>query len=311
MEIKKVCIYGVGGVGGYFAGKFTNALRQQTLQVFFVARGEHLRAIQSNGLIVKTPTQEVACHPTMAVESFCEIPTPDLVMLCVKSYDLENVVKSITENIGENTIILPLLNGIDIYQRIRQITKKGIVLPACVYVGTHIEKPGMIKQSGGNGKILIGEDPMIPDWNPEPLQKCFDDAGIIYQWYRDARPEIWEKYIFIAGYGLVGAAYGKTLGEIMGDPKLKGNTRNVMEEIYTIAIKQGIALRNSLVEESLLKGEHFPYDTKTSFHRDIERGGKNEGDLFGETILRLGKEHHVETSATKDCFQRIQKKFMD
>lgn len=311
-DIRRICIYGVGGVGGFFGGKIAQAIhdRLRAMEVYFIARGAHLQAIQARGLVLNTTeAQGLVCRPTLAVEDFGAIPRPDLILLCVKGYDLDDVVEKIAENVQDDTVILPLLNGVDIYQRIRKKLEKGIVLPACVYVGTHIAEPGVVNQNGGNGMILMGGDPKVPGWNPSALTKLFDDVGILYQWHRDARPAIWEKYMFIAGFGLVGAAHNRSLGEIMADATLQEEVRDVMEEIRAIAVKQGIHLRGTIIDDSLQKGAHFPYETKTSFQRDLEHGIKNEGDLFVETLIRLGKAHETSTAVSEQCAQLINERF--
>ena len=105
------------------------------------------------------------------------------------------------------TVIIPLLNGVDIVERIRAILDKGIVLPACLYLGTHIESPGVINQSGGNGIIIFGPDPKYPEYSGENVKAFFQKTGIKYEWYDDPLPKIWEKYMFIAAFGLVTALY--------------------------------------------------------------------------------------------------------
>jgi 2-dehydropantoate 2-reductase len=154
-KIIKICIYGTGGIGGFFGGQMAYNLEKngdKATEIYFIARGEHLRKIQEKGLVLKTPQKDMVVHPTLSVPDFKELKTPDLVLICVKGYDLEEAVSEISKNINKNTIIIPLLNGIDIYHRIREKLDYGIILPACVYVGTHIEKPGVVTQSGGMEK---------------------------------------------------------------------------------------------------------------------------------------------------------------
>ncbi|GAH71758.1 unnamed protein product, partial [marine sediment metagenome] len=154
--IKSVCVYGIGGVGGYFGGRIAHEVSKgnRAIQVYFIGRGEHLKAIQQHGLNLFTDKEEFHCFPNIATDNIRHIPTPDLYLLCVKGYDLDNAVASISKNISADTIILPLLNGVDIYERIRTNLQKAIVSPACVYVSSSIEKPGTIRQKGPEGHIV-------------------------------------------------------------------------------------------------------------------------------------------------------------
>jgi len=310
MNLNNIWIYGVGGVGGVIGGKialFLEHEKDSKAHLFFIARGKHLKEIQAHGLILNTADRQgFICKPTLATDNPEDLPSPDLCFICVKSYDLDNVSKSLVTLIKPETVIIPLLNGVDIYERIRKFLSSGIILPACMYVGTHIEKPGTVAQKGGEGKILFGKDPEHPDFYPEEILTFLKKVHIPFQWFDDSSSAIWEKFVFIAGFGLVSAYSKATLGQIMENPKLTTMAGNIMQEIHLIAKKKNISLPSNIVEVSLQKAQNFPYETKTSYQRDLEQQGKpNEGDLFGSTIIRLGKEFGIPTPFTELMYNKI------
>jgi len=310
-SLNDIWIYGVGGVGGYFGGKLAYSIKRShetDKRVFFIARGEHFDAIKQNGLILNTAEQNgIRCIPYQATDKIETVPDPDLCLLCVKSYDLDSTVRSLAGKVKDKTIVIPLLNGIDIHERVRAILKAGMVLPACEYVGTHIEKPGTVTQKGAPGIILCGNDPAFKGFNHDPLITLFNDGNIKFNWVDDPFPAIWEKFIFIAAFGLVTAYSEKTLGEVTADPELQGLVEKIMDEIVAIAWKKGISLPAGIVETSLGKANNFPFETKTSYQRDIETKGKgNEGDLFGGTIIRMGKAVGIPTPVTQRVYEQIE-----
>ena len=303
MEIKNICVVGVGGVGGYFGGLLAHAFASEK-HLSFIARGAHLAQIQEHGLMLNTSSKQgLVCKPTLATDRLEDAPTPDLYLLCVKSYDLADVAAQISRHINEQTVVLPLLNGVDIYERIREKLTTGIVLPACVYVGTHIEQPGVVTQKGGDGVILCGPDPRHPAFDAAPLLTLFEHVGIKCTWNHDPYPAIWEKFMFIAAFGLVCVASGKALGAAAADADSLGQARSIMAEILAIARAKGVNLADGVVDRSLAKAGNFPPETKTSYHRDVETPGKrNEGDLFGGAILRMGQEVGVPTPVTQQVY---------
>ena len=309
-DIKRVCIYGTGGVGGYFGGKiaevFNNNPQFKGYEIYFIARGEHLRAIKQNGLAVKTPDRTISGRPTLATNDISEIPSPDLILLCVKGYDLNQAVTAIKTIPNENTVIIPLLNGVDIVERIRSILDTVIVLPACLYLGTHIESPGVINQSGGNGIIILGPDRKKPEYNGDSVKNFFQKTGIKYEWYDDPLPKIWEKYLFIAAFGMVTALAREPLGTVMKKDEYRNMVRGILEEIYAISRKKGINLPADIIEKSMNKTYNFPAEARTSYQRDLESGSRfNEGDLYGGTIIREGEALGVPTPVTKMVYQKI------
>jgi 2-dehydropantoate 2-reductase len=308
--INKVCIYGIGGVGGYFGSKIAKKFaddKSMNHECYFIARGEHLEAIKRKGIKVITPIETIVGIPTIATNDISELSNPDLFLLCVKSYNLDEVVKSIKSVVHEKTVIIPLLNGADIYERTRRNIGVGIVLPACVFVGTHIQQAGVISHDGGDGKILFGKDPEFPEFEPDTVIRFFDYVGINYQWSADPRSAIWTKYIFIASFGLVTVFTGKNLGEIMEDKKAIEMVRKIMQEIYNIAKSKSIELSENIIDESIAKANNFPDDTRTSYQRDVEsKGRENEGDLYGGAIIREGESLGIPTPVTKSIYSEIQ-----
>ncbi|MFC1866419.1 ketopantoate reductase family protein [Chloroflexota bacterium] len=310
-DIKRVCIFGVGGVGGYFGGRFAERIdncRPYNYQVYFIARGEHLRAIKNHGIKVITPERVITGIPTKATNDISETPPFDLLLLCVKAYDLDEAVESINSKICETTTIIPLLNGVDIYERIRMKLKKGIVLPACIYIGTHIERPGVINQNGGSGRIIFGRDPQFPQFEGQTVKTFFKDMGIPFVWQNDPFPAIWEKYLFISAFGLVSASTGSSLGQIMENMELRDQVRSIMGEIISVAKKKSVVFPENSIEQSLKKASSFPYETRSSYQRDVENKGKNnEGDLYGGTIIREGAALGIPTPMTESVYKIIQR----
>jgi 2-dehydropantoate 2-reductase len=303
MNKLNVCVIGVGGVGGYFGGKLAHAFSSNSdpsVDVFFLARGKHLEAITKNGLIVKSPELgTISCKPTLATDRISELPQIDFFLIAVKGYDLMEAATSMANHLKGNTMILAPLNGADIRERLRIKIHTGRIFPSCVYISSYIEEPGVV-QTGKPGKIIFGRDPAHPDDVPNELFRLFQKSSIDYEWKGDANPAIWEKYIFIASFSLISAYSNRTLDEILEEPSLKKEVIGIMNEIHSIALKKKIQLPDGIVDLSLKRATMFPPGTQTSLQRDIsQKKGKSELELFGGTILHLGKEMGIPTPTTR------------
>jgi 2-dehydropantoate 2-reductase len=175
-----------------------------------------------------------------------------------------------------------------------QKIQKAIVSPACVYVSSSIEKPGTIRQKGAEGHIIFGKDPRYLNYNYKYLVEFFNEMGISNTWHDNSYPAIWEKYIFITAFSLMTAYSEKTIGAVLDDDKLKRMTENIMKEVVLVGKTKNIDFKQDVVEKTLQKAKDFPYETKTSFQRDYEKGNtRNEGDIFGGILIRLAKEYNV------------------
>ena len=306
-----ICFFGVGGVGGYYGTLLTKYFNETGEgNTYFIARGKHKDAIMEKGLLLKKEggKEEILIKPYLCTDIVNGLPVFDIVVVSVKGYDLEDVTKEVSKISDKNTIILPLLNGADIYERMRQHLREGYILPSCVYLGTHIETPGVIFQKGGSCQISIGKDPLYPEFYPEKLINLFKRAEILIESFEDVNVEIWTKYIFIASFALVTATYNKTIGEVANDEKLGIIVKKIMQEIALVANVLKIALPSDIVETSFAKANQFPYETKTSFQRDVEtKGRQSEWDLFGGTVIRYAEKFNTPANSTKETLGNLLK----
>ena len=307
--IMRICVVGVGGVGGYFGGKLAHAFQDQDeplAEIHFVARGQHLETIRRRDLVLKSSDQkEWVCRPRSVTDRFEELPEIDVFIIAVKGYDLDDVSRSLSRKTKKQTVFLPLLNGMDIVERMRRHIRDGVILPACVYLSAFIEEPGVVAHIGNPGRIILGPDSETGYW-PDPLLPIFDAASILYEVKQDALSAIWEKYIFIAGYGLVSARFNKSLDEIYGDDVLRNLLKTIMEEIHRIALEKRIVLPENIVDASIQKAQLFPKGTQTSLQRDVnQKKKKTELDLFGKAILDQAETFDVSTPISRKIYGEL------
>lgn len=318
--MKNIIVFGMGGIGGYIGAHLGHAVDTEIHdadtahatavgepELTFVARGDHLVAIRENGLHFTTPVgEEYTVRPARATATVKEAGVADAVFLCVKGYGLTDACRQLKPVIGKETVIVPLLNGADIHERIRKEITDGIVLPAAIYISSAITQPGSVGHKGGPGNIVLGREPGDLHYDPTPLLALLKRAEIPVEWFEDPLPAVWTKFLFIASFGLTTGVSGKPLGGVVADPELAARTQDIQREIVAIARAKGIALPEDAAVAAFEKGKVFPPETTTSYQRDLEKpGAPNEGDLFGGTIIRLGKELNVPTPATEKVYAEI------
>ncbi|MBB2151268.1 ketopantoate reductase family protein [Pedobacter gandavensis] len=290
--IKKLTVIGLGGVGGYFGFKLAQRYsNSEELNVSFVARGETYTTVKEKGLTLLSPEHEnPIAHPAAIYQQLTDIPTPEVLLICVKEYDLEKVCLELKDKVNAHTVMLPLMNGVDIYERIRKVITNGIVLPACVYVASHIKEKGIVEHKGNAGKIVLGNDPQNPAYDAQELVDLMKSAGIDIQYKTDAFPDIWTKFFFIASFGLVSARYSRSIGQIIETPELQQRASLIMEEIKAIAIKKNIQIPAEIIANTFQKAATFPYATPTSLQLDVQAGKEyTELELFAGAIMDYGK----------------------
>jgi len=308
MEIRNICVFGVGAVGGYYGSLIARSLEfTKDRNVYFIARGSHMQNIQTKGLqIITSEEDSFICHPELCTDKTSDLPPCDLVLLAVKSYDIDTAIEQLKPIVHDNTVIIPLLNGIDIYERIRKTLSNAIVLESCVYVNTQIDAPGVIRKNAPIEYLPIGEDPHHPNFPKQEISELFNKANIKFEWANNIYTHIWSKFSFTASFALMTGFYSKSIGEIISNHSLKQKWEKIMTEIVKIAAKKRILLPDNLFEQNLSIAEGLPYEATTSYFRDkIANKRYNEEDLFGGTIIRLGKNINIPTPVTEMLYSKI------
>ncbi len=307
--MKQIAVVGIGGVGGFIGAKLA-ALgeRDQSVKVNFVARGAQLEAIRKDGIRLDAEEGKIVGRPSLATDRIADLPPLDYCFVSVKGFSLVDVLSQLKAKMKETTVIIPLLNGADIYERVRSVIKTGYVHPAGIYISSFVQAPGHVVQIGPVSSIFLGREPGQAK-DDRSVLALMDAAGIKYMWKEDPFVEIWNKYIFIAPFGLVTAQEGKTLGEVFQSPEDLAATKAVMAEVVALGRAKGIALPDTIIEDTLTRAAKFPPTTRTSFQRDVDLKDKqDERDLFGATILRLGKELGLPTPNAERLYAAILKK---
>jgi len=309
MNKKHIVIIGLGGVGGYFGFKI-NSINELTNNnhITFIARDKTYKKVKEKGLTLLSleHPNNVTTKPNSIHQNISEIKNPDLIFICVKEYDLENICNQLQKVITKKTILFPMMNGVDIYDRIRTIIPNNIILPSCVYVASHIKEKGIVEHKGIAGKLIFGRDPKFFDKDISWVINLINESKINYDFKEDSSIDIWTKFIFIASFGLVTAKYNSSIGTVCNNESQKNEATEIMKEIKLITNKKGIVLPRKIISQTFEKAATFPPNTPTSLQLDVNLGKENnELELFAGAIIKYGKEMNIKTPYTLSVYQKV------
>jgi 2-dehydropantoate 2-reductase len=308
MSKKHIAVLGLGGVGGYFGFKINQENESsKKYKVSFVARGETYQKVKENGLVLLSPEHPVDhTYPDAIEQNISDVKNADLLLICVKEYDLENICQQLKEVISSETVLLPMMNGADIYERIRKIIPDNVILPTCLYVASHIKEKGIVEHKGKAGKMIVGRDPEHFSADVDWIVDILKESKIDFDFKDNSLADIWTKYIFIASFGLVTAKHNSSIGTVCTDENQRTEASEIMKEIKRIADKKRIALDEDIIQKTFEKAATFPFETPTSLQLDVNSGKENnELELLGGAVLNFGKELSIETPVTQKIYNEI------
>ena len=286
----KIAIMGAGGLGGFFGGK----LAQAGHDVWFIARGQQLAALKASGLRLQGPDPEIVISHPNATEMPAEIGAVDLVLFCVKLYDIQPAAALIKPILTDATAVISVLNGIDGPQRLATALETGTVFSGAARISAKIKAPGVISYlgSGDRHKLTFGH----PSRNDHPILvpfiKACRGAGFAAELAADIDEMLWDKLAQLAQVAAL-----TTLGRIpmevaMQDPLLFDIGKRVLQEIAAVARAKNVAINPNLVQAKLDIAANYPPNLYASMYHDLAAGKKIEVEgIFGyvaKTGQRLG-----------------------
>ena len=286
-----IVIYGAGGVGGYFGAR----LKASGNKVTFIARGAHLKAMKANGLQVLSPLGNVTINPVRAMDSIKEVKDIDLIFVCTKTWQVSEVAKELRTVISENTVVIPLLNGIENHENLLQeLPKKNVMAGLCKIV-SKIEEPGVVKHWSYTPTIEFGELSNEKTERAHSIDELIKAAGITSVLAENIYSNMWMKFLYISTVSALGGLTRATIGEMRTHPKIRAYMNDLADEIIAVAAAKGIQLPEQIKQKQFAIIDQQPFDTTASLQRDIMSGRPSELESQQGAIVRLGKELGIPT----------------
>ena len=287
----RIAVIGAGGVGGGFGA----ALAKAGADVTFIARGAHLAAMKSVGLKIQGGRGETHLVPTKATDNPADIGPVDIVLFCVKLWDVESAGEAIKPLVGPGTAVIPLQNGIDAAERLIPILGAGAVMGGVAQISASIIAPGVIQQVGTFMRMIFGELDGKRSARGEAFLALCRTAGFDVTLSEQILTDLWMKFILLACNSSITAATRQPLGKLREDADLRPVMISAFRETIEIGRAKGVRLPADALEKIFEFVGHAPPTMKASMALDLDRGNRLELPWLGGKVVELGRQLGVAT----------------
>lgn len=276
----KYLIVGTGGVGGCIA----SFLALSGKEVTCIARGEHLNAIQADGLKLHSDLkgEHLLKIKALSAEEFED--KADVIFVCVKGYSLASINDLIKRASHKNTIVIPILNVYGTGPRIQKQVPNVIVLDGCIYIVGFVSGKGEVTQMGKIFRLVFGahKGTLVPEGVMESVQHDLQESGIKAEISADINRDTFVKWSFISAMAVTGAYYDVPMGEVQKAGEIRNTFIGLSQESAALGAKLGIEFKEDLVEYNLKVIDKLDPKSTASMQKDIARGHESEvqGLLF-------------------------------
>ena len=296
-RIKRIALLGAGAMGGAYAAMLNSA---DAFEIVFVARGQRAERLEQDGLIVNGKNVRI---PVADPES-TTIPA-DLIIVALKHHHLKNAVGDIKRLVGDKTIIISIMNGLDSEDAIGAVYGMDKLLLS-IAVGIDAVRDGNTIVFSNPGKLLFGETRNTEiSHRVQDVQAVLDLAGIPHDTPEDMVRTLWWKYMINVGMNQASAVMRATYGIFQTSEDARAIMQALMNEVIELAMALKVDLKESDIDDWIDILKTLSPEGKTSMLQDIEAGRPTEVDMFAGKIVALGRELGIATPVNQALLHMI------
>lgn len=287
----KYAIIGAGGTGGCLGFFLKKAGKDVTL----IARGKHLEAIRKNGLTIQKlwdESRETLPVKACTAEEYKEIP--DVILVCVKGYSMDETVPTIKKIAGKETVVIPILNIYGTGGRLQKKLPELTVTDGCIYVSANIMEPGVILQHGKILRVVFGA--RKPEEETEKMREVAkdmvtNDLEVILS--ENICRDAMVKFSYVSPIGAAGLYCNAVAADFQREGEQREMFKALIREIVALSHAMGIEFEEDLVERNLKILSSLSPEATTSMQRDVIEGKRSEMDGLVYEVVRMGREYKV------------------
>ena len=280
MEIKTVVVLGAGAVGSYVIWGLSG---KPGIRLGVVAEGARAQRLQQNGCAINGSVYRP------------EVWTPeqahgaDLLVVCLKYGALPGAMDTIDQVVGENTVVMSLMNGVDSEELISARVGSDHVIWSLIKVASHKEEDGYHFNPETTLGIIFGELTAPFDSNRvQAVSELFKGTGLHFRVTEHIREEMWSKFRLNVCNNLPQAILGAGVGCYRDSAHMKAISDGLRRELEAIAAAKGIDM--SIVDKAGGRGSAVPPTARYSTLQDLDAGRHTEIDMFSGALMRMGSE---------------------
>lgn len=294
MKIQSVAVLGAGAVGSYVIWGLSE---RKDIKLGIIAEGERAGRLKKGCKI-----NDVTYHPEVWTPQ--EAHGVDLLIVCLKYGALPGALESIRAIVGEHTIVMSLMNGVDSEEIIAEAIGASHMIYSVIKVASHKEGGGYYFVPETTIGIIFGElQAPYDSERVQAIEALFADTGIHYRSTEFAQEEMWSKFRLNVCNNLPQAILGVGVGCYTDSEHMKAISDGLRNELETIAAAKGIDM--SKIEASSKHGSPVRASAKFSTLQDIEAGRHTEIDMFSGALMRMGKELGIPTPYNEYTYHMI------
>jgi 2-dehydropantoate 2-reductase len=296
----KILVLGAGGIGGYFGGRLAQAGADTT----FLVRPGRREQIARDGLVIESPLGAAAI-PAKTVVAEELAPGYDAVIFTCKAYDLTSAMDAIAPAMDGRCVVVPQLNGIAHLERLDARFGSTQVMGGVAQINVTLRRDGVVHHMDKLARIVFGERDKKPSARAQALADAFATTRVDWKLSPDIEQEMWEKVVFLSALAATTCLFRGNVGEIVGSPGGREAMERVLASNVAIATAEGFPPRAAAIDFARNRLTDPAGTWSASMMRDLEGGGKVEGDHIVGWMLERARKHGIDDTILSFAYTNL------
>jgi 2-dehydropantoate 2-reductase len=282
---RTIAVLGPGAVGGSFAVRFALA----SFRTYCVAPPETIGLVALAGLSLEESGSAVVNARPVVVE---ELTTPvDLLLVTVKSAQLEDALERVDPKAVERGVVLPLLNGLEHVEPIRARFDGRVAVGSLSNFEAYRVGRVQIVQTTPPGLVRMASDD-LPGVDLERAADLLRTAGTEVEFDESEKRVLWRKLARASVLSVATSLSQRPVGELRTDPSWRPRMEQALAEACAVAAADGVMLMPSAQWTRITE---LDASLTTSTARDVMAGRPSEIDAIAGSVVRAGERLGVPT----------------
>lgn len=282
----KILVAGAGALGGYFGGR----LLEKGEDVTFLVRENRKKQLSEHGLTIHSPMGNYSGIPKLMMAGE-KTESYDLILMATKAYHLEKAIEDVRPFAGEDTLILPVLNGMLHMDQLTEAFGEEQVLGGLCFIEATLDENGGVVHSSPMNELVYGERSGGKSKRMAQVEAAFSGTKADFRLSETIEQEMWHKHLFITVMSGITSLMRSPIGPIREEPNGRQIIVNLLNEAASSMRSMDAPIADNIEEMLLNKIDGMGYEMKSSMQRDIEKGLFIEADhLQGHLVQQARQE---------------------
>jgi len=284
----RVLVVGAGAVGGYFGGR----MAEKGLDVTFLVREGRRKQLQERGLVIESVHGNFSFQPKTIVTGEKSEPF-EVILLATKAYHLKGAIQDIRPYVTENTIILPVLNGIRHFDLLDQAFGADKIIGGLCFIESTLDSEGKVIQTSPAHELVFGERTGAKTERIGKMEEAFSGTKANIRLSDQINRDLWHKYLFISTMSGITTLMGAPIGPIRNNESGHHTIERLLNEIIAVMNRLEAPIADNIASAQMKQIDGLDFEMKASMQRDMEKNSQIEADHLHGYLLEAAHKGQI------------------